>query len=97
MPSPQPTLRVHSPARTRALACLISWLAVAVTLVGPGIGLARSASLGREYLVVGALKRAVLGALTATSVGGLEQAVLHRLWRRLSLGSAIRGRPCPSV
>jgi adenylate cyclase len=38
---------------------------------------------------VGALKGALLGAVIAASVGGLEQVVLHRLWRRLSLGSSI--------
>ena len=72
-----------------AVARLIGWLAVAGVLVGACIGLARGASLGRDYLVVGTLKGALLGALLAASVGGLEQVVLHRLWRRLSLGSAI--------
>ena len=84
-----PRTPAHSAARVRAGVQLIGWLAVGGMLVGACIGLARGASLGPEYLVVGVLKGSVLGVTIAVSAGGLEQIVLRRLWRRLSVGRAV--------
>lgn len=89
MSSDRPTRYAQSPTHVRAAARLIGWLAAAGMLMGACIGLARGASLGREYLGVGALKGAILGAVIAPAAGGLEQIVLHRLWRRLSLVHAM--------
>lgn len=89
MSSSRPTRHAQSPAHARAAVRLIGWLAAAGMIMGACIGLARGASLGRDYLVVGAFKGAILGALIAPAAGGLEQIVLHRLWRRLSLVRAV--------
>ena len=83
---------VHTPTRAQARARLLWWLAATGVLVGAGVGLLRGASLGAEYLVVAILKGIILGTSLAVILGGLEQIVLRRLWRRLTLGQAIAVR-----
>jgi adenylate cyclase len=58
-------------------------------LTGACVGLALGGRFGMEYLAIGALKGLALGGLIASVLGGLEQIVLRRLWRRLALGPAI--------
>jgi adenylate cyclase len=89
MSSSRPTRYPRSPAHRRATVRQIGWLATVGMLMGACIGLARGMALGREYLVASVFKGVVLGALIAPGAGGLEQIVLHRLWRRLSLVSAV--------
>ena len=83
-------LRNAAHARTRARLWWI--LATTGALMGAGVGLFRGAILGQEYLVVSVLKGITLGASLALILGGLEQIVLRRLWRRLPLGQAIAMR-----
>ena len=68
---------------------LLGWLAATGMLVGMCIGLVRGASLGPEYLSVAMLKGMALGASFAVILGGFEQIVLRRFWRRLAFGRAI--------
>lgn len=89
MPTMRPAPSVSVPARARAAARLVGWLFVTGVIAGACIGFARGARLGPGYLSAAVLKGATLGALLACGVGGLEQIVLHRLWRRLPLVGAV--------
>jgi adenylate cyclase len=61
-------------------------------MFGVIVGAVRGASLSPDLFVIGILKGSVLGISLAVSLGGLEQIVLRRLWRRLPLGGAILTR-----
>lgn len=58
-------------------------------LAGACVGLIRGASVGPEYLSVAMFKGMALGSSLAAILGGFEQIVLRRFWRRLTLGRAI--------
>lgn len=79
----------RSPKRALAETRLVGWLAAMGMLAGACIGLVRGASLGPEYLSVAILKGMALGSSLAAILGGFEQIVLRRFWRRLALGRAI--------
>jgi adenylate cyclase len=79
----------RNPGHARASARLIGWLAATGVLTGACVGLVRGARLGPGYIAVAVLKGIALGVLLAVILGGLEQIVLRRLWRRLSLGQAV--------
>lgn len=68
---------------------LVGWMTASGLLLGACIGLIRGINLGPEYFAVAVFKGAVLGVLFAVTLGGLEQIVLHGLWRRLAVGRAI--------
>jgi adenylate cyclase len=88
-----PSLRTSSLPSSSALAWtrvrLLGWMTASGLLLGACIGLIRGINLGPEYLAVAVLKGTVLGILFAVTLGGLEQIVLHGLWRRLAVGRAI--------
>ena len=73
----------------RAALRLLLWLCASGALAGACVGLARGWIAGAPFLVAAVLKGAILGALLGCGLGGLEQLVLHRLWRRLPLGAGI--------
>ena len=76
-------------ARARARARLLFRAALFGAIVGAGFGVVRGTSIGAGYVVISIVKGITVGALLSVMLVWLEQIVLRRFWRRLSLGRAI--------